>query len=58
MPLDPMSLALLVLLTGLVCATAVCIVALFRGHRSDTVALVRALAELVSVFTRYRRKKQ
>ncbi|MFI9187652.1 hypothetical protein ACIGXG_36250 [Streptomyces goshikiensis] len=58
MPLDPMSLALLVLLTGFVCATVVCVVALVRGHRSDTVALVRALAELVSVFTRYRHKKR
>ncbi|WP_158714858.1 hypothetical protein [Streptomyces erythrochromogenes] len=58
MSLDPMSLALLVLPTGLVCATIVCVVALFRGHRTDTVALVRALAELVSAFTRYRRKKR
>ncbi|MFF3727752.1 hypothetical protein ACFYYM_35905 [Streptomyces erythrochromogenes] len=40
------------------CATIVCVVAMFRGHRTDTVALVRALAELVSAFTRYRRKKR
>ncbi|MFE5523456.1 hypothetical protein ACFQ9Q_37915 [Streptomyces virginiae] len=57
LPLDPMTLVLLVLLVGIVCATVVCVVALFRAHRTDTVALVRALAELVSVFTRYRHKK-
>ncbi|MFD3511200.1 hypothetical protein [Nocardia sp. NPDC058666] len=55
--MDPMTLALLVLIVGLLCATVVCIVALFRAHRTDTVALVGELAELVSVFTRYRRKK-
>lgn len=58
MPLDPMTLALLaVLVTALVCATVVCVVALCRAHRTDAVAIVRALAELVAVFTRYRRKR-
>ncbi|MFJ3638038.1 hypothetical protein [Streptomyces sp. NPDC090112] len=58
MPLDPMTLALLtVLVTALVCATVVCVVALCRAHRTDAVAVVRALAELVAVFTRYRRKR-
>ncbi|MFD5489475.1 hypothetical protein ACFWIV_28875 [Streptomyces virginiae] len=52
------SLVPIALLVALVCATVVCVVALLRGHRSDTVAVVRALAELVSVFTRYRRKKR
>ncbi|MFE5518346.1 hypothetical protein ACFQ9Q_11540 [Streptomyces virginiae] len=55
--LDPMTLALFVLLAGFLCATVVCVLALCRAHRTDIVALVRALAELVSVFTRYRRKK-
>ncbi|MFF3677370.1 hypothetical protein ACFYYS_25745 [Streptomyces sp. NPDC002120] len=54
-----MTLALLaVLVTALVCATIVCVVALCRAHRTDAVAIVRALAELVAVFTRYRRKKR
>ncbi|MFD3511206.1 hypothetical protein [Nocardia sp. NPDC058666] len=58
MPLDPMTLVLLlVLLTAVVCATVVCVVALCRAHRTDAVAVVRALAELVAVFTRYRRKR-
>ncbi|MDX3540849.1 hypothetical protein PV721_42530 [Streptomyces sp. MB09-01] len=57
MLLDPMTLVLLALVTGFLCATVVCVVALCRAHRTNTVALVRALAELVSVFTRYRRKK-
>ncbi|WP_331718206.1 hypothetical protein OG280_41555 (plasmid) [Streptomyces virginiae] len=57
MPLDPMTLALLVLLTGVLCATVVCVVALCRAHRTDTVAVVRALADLVATFLRYRRKK-
>ncbi|MCX5278423.1 hypothetical protein [Streptomyces virginiae] len=57
MPLDPMTLAILVLLVGVLCATVVCVVALCRAHRSDTVDVVRALSELVSVFTRFRRKK-
>ncbi|GAA2639716.1 hypothetical protein GCM10010425_49990 [Streptomyces spororaveus] len=55
--MNPMTLALLVLLVGFLCATVVCIVALCRAHRTDTVALVGELADLVSVFTRYRRKK-
>lgn len=57
MQFDPTTLAL-VLITALLCATVVCVVALCRAHRTDTVALVRALAELVSVFTRYRQKKR
>ncbi|WP_331756664.1 hypothetical protein [Streptomyces sp. NBC_01568] len=55
--MDPMTLALLVLLVGFLCATVVCIVALCRAHWTDTVALVGELAELVSVFTRYRRRE-
>ncbi|WP_328741278.1 hypothetical protein OHA91_39710 (plasmid) [Streptomyces erythrochromogenes] len=64
MPFDPTILVSLIslfpiaLLVGLVCATVVCVVALLRGHRTDTVAVVRALAELVGTFTRYRRKRQ
>jgi hypothetical protein len=58
MPFDPMTLALFaVLVTALVCATVVCVVALCRAHRTDAVAVVRALADLVAVFTRYRRKR-
>ncbi|MFD3940238.1 hypothetical protein ACFWSP_35435 [Streptomyces sp. NPDC058618] len=59
MPLDPMTFALLVvLLTSLLCATVVCVVALSRAHRTDVVAVVRALPELIAAFIRYRRKKQ
>ncbi|MEU7065624.1 hypothetical protein [Streptomyces sp. NPDC046161] len=53
MPFDPMALALFaVLVTALVCATVVCVVALCRAHRTDAVAVVRALADLVAVLTR------
>lgn len=55
---DPMVIALVaVLVTGLVCATVVSVVALCRAHRTDIVAIVRELAELVAVFIRYRRKR-
>jgi hypothetical protein len=57
MTLDPMVLVLPVLLAlGIICAAAVCIVALFRAQRSDTVAVVRALPELTATFLRYRRR--
>ncbi|NXY99543.1 hypothetical protein HYE82_35265 [Streptomyces sp. BR123] len=48
----------LLLVVGLLCAALVCVVALCRAHRTDTVAVVRALPELAATFLRYRRKKQ
>ncbi|MEU1895687.1 hypothetical protein [Streptomyces pristinaespiralis] len=40
---------------GVLCAAIVCIVALFRADRTDTVAVVKALPELAATFLRYRR---
>ncbi|MFJ8078978.1 hypothetical protein ACIQ7Q_34865 [Streptomyces sp. NPDC096176] len=40
---------------GVLCAAFVCIVALFRADRTDTVAVVKALPELAATFLRYRR---
>ncbi|WP_299529875.1 hypothetical protein [uncultured Streptomyces sp.] len=57
MAIDPMLLLLpIALVLGILCAAVVCIVALFRANRSDTVAVVRALPELVATFLRYRRR--
>jgi hypothetical protein len=40
---------------GLLCGTAVCIVAICRAHRTDVVAVVRALPELALALVRRRR---
>jgi hypothetical protein len=40
---------------GVLCAALVCIVALVRADRTDTVAVVKALPELAATFLRYRR---
>jgi hypothetical protein len=45
----------LAVLGRLVCATVVCVVALLRASRGDTVATVRALAGLAAALTRSRR---
>ncbi|OEJ22492.1 hypothetical protein [Streptomyces subrutilus] len=59
MTFDPMFVVLPVLLVvGIVCAAVVCVVALCRADRTDTVAVVRALPELTSTFLRYRRRKR
>lgn len=51
MSIDPLLLLAPVLLAvGIVCATVVCVVALCRAHRTDTVAVVRALPELAATF--------
>ncbi|MFC5170629.1 hypothetical protein [Streptomyces mutomycini] len=42
--------------SGLLCATAVCIVAICRAHRTDVVAVVRALPELALTLVRRRRR--
>ncbi|MFE3866131.1 hypothetical protein ACFXPT_37830 [Streptomyces goshikiensis] len=42
---------------AIVCAAAlVCIVAICRAHRSETVMVVRALPELAATLLRYRRR--
>ncbi|MEW2556130.1 hypothetical protein AB0957_30955 [Streptomyces zhihengii] len=57
MTVDPMLLALpLILALGVICVTVVCVVALLRAHRTDTVSVVRALPELAAVFLRRRRR--
>lgn len=48
----------LTLCLGLICAAVVCVVALSRAHRTDTVDVVRALPELAAVFLRFRRQRQ
>ncbi|GGT60112.1 hypothetical protein GCM10010271_74110 [Streptomyces kurssanovii] len=56
MTFDPAFLVLpLILGVGILCAAVVCIVALCRAHRTDTVAVVKALPELAATFLRYRR---
>lgn len=56
MTFDPALLVLPLLITvGVLCVTVVCIVALCRAHRTDTVAVVKALPELAATFLRYRR---
>ncbi|MFC8270805.1 hypothetical protein ACFUIZ_34590 [Streptomyces cinereoruber] len=58
MPIDPYTAALLtVLCVALVCATAVCVTAILRAHRSDVVAVVKALPELAATLLRWRRKR-
>ncbi|MFC5174979.1 hypothetical protein [Streptomyces mutomycini] len=59
MTIDPTLLVLpLILVVGIVFAAVVCIVALCRANRSDTVAVVRALPELAATFLRYRRRSR
>jgi hypothetical protein len=41
---------------GMICATAVCIVAIHRAERGDVVAVVRALPELALTLARRRRR--
>ncbi|WP_405668314.1 hypothetical protein OG379_39470 [Streptomyces sp. NBC_01166] len=48
--------AVLIIGLGLLCATAVCIVALCRAHQGDVVAVVRALPELALTLARRRRR--
>lgn len=55
MTFDPALLMLPMFVAGLLailCVTVVCVVALGRAHRADTVAVVRALPELVTAFVR------
>ncbi|MFD5427698.1 hypothetical protein [Streptomyces sp. NPDC127084] len=55
MNFDPVLLVLpLLIAMGIVCAAIVCIVAICRAHRTDTVAVLKALPELTAAFLRYR----
>jgi hypothetical protein len=56
MPIDVLLALPWILGLGVLCAAIVCVVALCRAHRSDTVAVVRALPELAATFLRYRRR--
>ncbi|WP_327170027.1 hypothetical protein [Streptomyces subrutilus] len=60
MEFDPMLIfaPLLGLLLAITCAAVVCVVALCRAERTDVVATVRALPDLVATFLRHRRKKR
>ncbi|TFE54713.1 hypothetical protein E3E14_07225 [Streptomyces sp. ICN441] len=54
---DSVLLVLPVLIVvGIACATIVCIVAICRAHRTDTVAVLKALPELAATLLRYRRR--
>ncbi|MFC8496025.1 hypothetical protein ACFUJU_35560 [Streptomyces sp. NPDC057235] len=58
MSIDPYTAAMLaVLCVALVCATAVCVTAILRVHRSDVVAVVKALPELAATLLRWRRRR-
>ncbi|WP_405566552.1 hypothetical protein OG317_00020 [Streptomyces sp. NBC_01167] len=53
MSIDPLFLLpLLVVCFGILCAAAVCVIALMRAHRTDTVAVVKALPELAATLLR------
>ena len=59
MPISIDPLFVLPLLVGLFCialVAVVCIVALLRADRADTVAVVKALPELVATLLRFRRR--
>ncbi|MFI5474563.1 hypothetical protein ACIA6D_30540 [Streptomyces cacaoi] len=43
------------LVVALLCITTVCVVAILRAHRSDVVAVVRALPALAAALLRRRR---
>ncbi|MFJ4343229.1 hypothetical protein [Streptomyces sp. NPDC088915] len=58
MPIDPYAVALLaVLCIAILCATVVCVTAILRAHRSDVVAVIRALPELAATLMRWRRRR-
>lgn len=54
--MDPAVLVTLVIGLAMLCATTVCIVALFRAHRTDVVDLVRELPQLVAALLHRRRR--
>ncbi len=54
--MDPVLYVSLVLGLAMVCTTIVCVVALFRAHRADVVALVRELPQLVAALLHRRRR--
>lgn len=56
LPIDPLLIPFVLVALGILCAAAVCIVALIRAERTDVVAVVRALPELASTLARYRRR--
>ncbi|MFE4594154.1 hypothetical protein [Streptomyces laurentii] len=57
MPADSLFLLpLAVVALGFLCTTGVCVVALLRADRTDTVRVVRALPELAATLLRLRRR--
>ncbi|MFE0733924.1 hypothetical protein [Streptomyces sp. NPDC058855] len=61
MPIDPYAavalFALLALCLAILAAVAVSITAILRAHRSDVVAVVRALPDLAATLMRWRRRR-
>lgn len=59
MPIDPYAAVALFALVGLaiLAAAAVSITAILRAHRSDVVAVVRALPDLAATLMRWRRRR-
>ncbi|MFF5428126.1 MULTISPECIES: hypothetical protein [Streptomyces] len=58
MPIDPYTAAVLVLLAlAILSATIVSVTAILRAHRSDVVAVVRALPDLAATLMRWRRRR-
>ncbi|GAA3919030.1 hypothetical protein GCM10022244_30240 [Streptomyces gulbargensis] len=59
MPIDPYAAVALFALVGLaiLATAAVSITAIPRAHRSDVVAVVRALPDLAAMLMRWRRRR-
>lgn len=59
MPIDPYAAVALFALVGLaiLATAAVSVTAILRAHRSDVVAVVRALPDLAATLMRWRRRR-
>ncbi|WP_181160597.1 hypothetical protein [Streptomyces solincola] len=57
MMIDFLAVLPIAVLTALVLACVVCIIALFRAERADTVAVLKALPEVVATLLRFRRRR-
>ncbi|WP_256105825.1 hypothetical protein [Streptomyces sp. ODS05-4] len=57
MLIDLLAVLPIAVLTALVLASLVCIVALFRAERAHTVAVLKALPEAVAALLRFRRQR-
>ncbi|MFJ1788246.1 hypothetical protein ACIOML_28555 [Streptomyces anulatus] len=55
---DPLLIPLVVGAPMVLCAAAVCVVAVVRADRRDVVEVVRALPELAAVMIRWRRHRK